>query len=81
MVYIWLELQAFRKMQFSNRVGCLKKSVEFTRHALRVLQIDSKTSVVTQDLFDADHLENVFDSIVFSEVVEHLDDPVGRYKY
>jgi len=50
-------------------------SVDCTLQALKTLKIEKNVSVVTRDIFEADYQESSFDSIVFSEILEHLSKP------
>jgi SAM-dependent methyltransferase len=56
-------------------------SIQATRDALRVLGAKQQASLVLQNLFDAP-LETGpgFDSVVMSELVEHLEDPVAALR-
>lgn len=49
-------------------------SVEMTRRCLSVLKLPSQPELKTQDLFEASE-DRLFDRIIFSEVVEHLENP------
>lgn len=52
-----------------------QQSIEETRECLAKLKIDAaRASLVTQDLFKAEN-SGQFDKIVFSEILEHMEDP------
>ena len=51
------------------------QSIASTRQALAELNTRRMPELRVQDLFEADEHKNGFDSIVFSEVLEHLDRP------
>jgi len=55
-------------------------SIEATRRALEVIGIEDKVELVLQDMFDAPPQSEVFDSIVVSELLEHLEDPLKALK-
>ena len=56
------------------------ESVAATRRALQTVGVENSVELVCQDLFDA-HAENgSFDSIVVSEVLEHLEEPLRALK-
>jgi 2-polyprenyl-3-methyl-5-hydroxy-6-metoxy-1,4-benzoquinol methylase len=52
-------------------------SIDHTRHVLDVLGVEKDVSLTVQNLFEAGSPEpgSEFDSIVISEVLEHLEDP------
>ena len=54
-------------------------SIANTRHALATLGVTRPVSLVLQNLFDASGAdsEGNFDSIVMSEILEHMEDPVA----
>lgn len=57
------------------------ESVAATRRALDTIGVDSKrVELVCQDLFDAKVAANSFDSVVVSEVLEHLEKPLEALK-
>jgi 2-polyprenyl-3-methyl-5-hydroxy-6-metoxy-1,4-benzoquinol methylase len=52
-------------------------SRRLTRHSLDVLAPGAEVSLELRDLFDEQNIDNgQFDAIVFSEVLEHMEDPV-----
>ncbi|GEM_PF-488481 len=55
-------------------------SIEATRRTLEVIGIDNKVELVCQDMFDAPSQSDRFDSIVVSELLEHLEDPLKALK-
>ena len=55
-------------------------SVEATRTALEVLGADRKVEVKLQDLFAKDRASGQFGSVVLSEILEHLEDPVAALR-
>lgn len=55
-------------------------SIEATRRALEVIGIEDQVELVLQDMFDAPAQEEVFDSIVVSELLEHLEAPLAALK-
>ena len=55
-------------------------SIRNTRHALQALGVDRPVDLTLQNLFDASGAEERFDSIVMSEILEHLESPVEALK-
>ncbi len=57
-------------------------SIEHTRHALKVLGVTRPVTLALQNLFEAkpEAQSRRFDSIVMSEILEHLEDPVAALK-
>lgn len=50
-------------------------AVEATGRTLRAIGIENRVELVCQNMFDAPDQLNAFDSIVVSELLEHLEDP------
>lgn len=57
-------------------------SIDNTRHALKTLGVERPVELVLQNLFDVGEADEGgrFDSIVMSEILEHLEDPVAALK-
>ena len=57
-------------------------SIANTRHALSTLGVDRPVELVLQNLFEVGEADEGgrFDSIVMSEILEHLEDPVAALK-
>lgn len=51
-------------------------SIAATRHALTQLGVDQAVSIEKTDLFAMKHVPAAFDTLVISEVLEHLEDPL-----
>ena len=51
-------------------------SIEATKRTLEIIGVDQDIELVCQDMFDAKTQSNAFDSIVVSELLEHLEDPL-----
>lgn len=51
-------------------------SIQSTRRALATIGVERKVDLVRQDVFDASGARERFDSVVVSEVLEHLEDPL-----
>ena len=56
------------------------ESVAATRRALETFDVGHRVELVCQDLFDAEVAAESFDSIVVSEVLEHLEEPLRALK-
>lgn len=52
-----------------------EESARQTQHALDLLGLNKSATLKVQDMFAADVAPNQFDSVVFSEVLEHLEQP------
>lgn len=55
-------------------------SIEATKRSLKVIGIDESVELVCQDMMDANADEEIYDSIVVSELLEHLEDPLAALK-
>lgn len=55
-------------------------SIRNTRHALEALGVERPVELTLQNLFDTGPSEARFDSIVMSEILEHLENPVEALK-
>ena len=55
-------------------------SIEATKRALEIIGVGDEIELVCQDMFDAKTQSNAFDSIVVSELLEHLEDPLKALK-
>lgn len=55
-------------------------SLDMTRHALGKLGVDRPVDLQIQDITRPPQVEEAFDSIVISEVCEHLEDPVSALR-
>jgi SAM-dependent methyltransferase len=55
-------------------------SIEHTRTALRALGVDRPVELTLQNMFDVSDTAGRYDSIVMSEILEHLEDPVAALK-
>lgn len=55
-------------------------SIEFTRQSLDVLGAGRNVELTLQDLFAAERKRGQFDSVVLSEILEHLEDPMAALK-
>lgn len=55
-------------------------SIAATRRALATIGVDRRVELVCQDVFDATGATPSFDSVVISEVLEHLEDPLRALK-
>jgi 2-polyprenyl-3-methyl-5-hydroxy-6-metoxy-1,4-benzoquinol methylase len=72
----------------SERTGSLAgwdvspTSIKNTRHALETLGVERPVDLTLQNLFDAGDADagGRFDSIVMSEILEHLEDPVAALR-
>jgi 2-polyprenyl-3-methyl-5-hydroxy-6-metoxy-1,4-benzoquinol methylase len=55
-------------------------SIEQTRRALHALGVDRPADLTLQNMFEAPASDRRYDSIVMSEILEHLEDPVAALK-
>ena len=55
-------------------------SIEATRRTIETIGIADDVTLVCQDMFDAESNIGNFDSIVVSELLEHLEDPLAALK-
>ena len=51
-------------------------SIKATQRTLEIIGISENIELVCQDMFEAKTQSNAFDSIVVSELLEHLEDPL-----
>ena len=51
-------------------------SIAATRRALETINVADRVKLIRQDVFDARGAEPIFDNVVVSEVLEHLEDPL-----
>lgn len=55
-------------------------AIAATRRTLQVIGINDEVELVRQDMFDAPDHFDTFDSIVVSELLEHLEDPLSALR-
>lgn len=55
-------------------------SIEATKRTLEVIGVDQDVELVCQDMFNAESENEKFDSVVVSELLEHLEDPLRALK-
>ncbi len=51
-------------------------SIEATKRTLEIIGVSDDIELICQDMFEAKSQSNFFDSIVVSELLEHLEDPL-----